>query len=167
MPISASAHVEGPPLPVSVWQPDSVAEVLERASNALVVIRADGSARTSSYAELNRDARCIARGLRRRARRGDRILLRLSDSESLLSALWACLLDGFVPVLGAARHADKFAAACVVTAVDDLRASEPTDDCTPGSGDDVALLMLTSGSSGAPKAVRLTHATIMASIAAS
>jgi len=167
MPDPVKATVEGPPLPVSVWQPDSVAEILDRASNAMVFIRADGSERTTSYAALKRDAKRIAGGLRRRARRGDRIVLRLTDPESLLAALWACLLDGFVPVLGAPRHAERFAAPCVVSRIDDLRAAEPADDCVPGSRDDVALLMLTSGSSGAPKAVRLTHTNVVASIAAS
>ncbi|MGW2264684.1 amino acid adenylation domain-containing protein [Streptomyces koyangensis] len=41
---------------------------------------------------------------------------------------------------------------------DDCLAAHPADDHVEPAGDDVALLMLSSGSTGAPKAARLTHA---------
>lgn len=51
-----------------------------------------------SYAELLNEARCWLAGLRARGLEpGDRVLLALDGSRTMLPAFWACLLGGLVP----------------------------------------------------------------------
>ncbi|MGZ8852141.1 MAG: AMP-binding protein, partial [Thermoanaerobaculia bacterium] len=192
------AIIHGPALPSSVWLPRSVADVLPRAANTLIHVRADGSESHSSYGALRVEAERILGGLRRHLSRGDRIVFQLGDPELLLPSLWGCFLGGFVPVLlapatgrddgnlTARRYSDtlrRIGRPVVLTSADraplaaregvevlsveELREGASDAEWTPGSGDDVALLMLTSGSTDAPKLVRLTHDNIAASIAAS
>ncbi|MGH3756995.1 amino acid adenylation domain-containing protein [Actinophytocola sp.] len=62
--------------------------------------------------------------------------------------------------VAALRHvADRFDAGrpAAVTGVDECVAAEPADDLHQPDPDDVALLMLSSGSTGLPKAIQLTH----------
>ncbi|PQM44619.1 Putative ligase [Mycobacterium talmoniae] len=69
----------------------------------------------------------------------------------------------------AALIADPFLAAAPlltelglrVLAVEHLLSADPTDPVDTGE-DDLALLQLTSGSTGAPKAVRITHRNVVA-----
>jgi len=79
----------------------------------------------------------------RQLQRGERVALSMTEPETLLPALWSCFLSGAIPVVGR-RQLEL-----------------------PEIGDDVALLMQTSGSTGTPKVVALTHANIIASVAAS
>ncbi|MUG99897.1 SDR family NAD(P)-dependent oxidoreductase [Scytonema sp. UIC 10036] len=54
---------------------------------------------------------------------------------------------------------------CLVQTVEDLRLQEPIENWHCSQPDDLALLLLTSGSTGMPKGVTLTHGNIISSIA--
>lgn len=81
-------------------------------------------------------------------------------------AMWALETAGVVDTIaaGAVVLSEPFLAAgpvlvdrgLTVLTIDDLLAAEPVDPLETGE-DDVALLQLTSGSTGPPKAVRITH----------
>lgn len=132
-----------------------------------------------------------ARGLAPR----DNVVLLLERPQEFLPAFWACLLGGFVPVPMAPLGGDpeRWAAqlghvntlldrplivttetlaaelpqveGLGVTPLSGLYATEPAAAPYEADPEDTALLVLTSGSTGNSKAVRLTHANLLASMA--
>ncbi|MFE5029975.1 alpha/beta fold hydrolase [Streptomyces sp. NPDC056656] len=125
----------------------------------------------------------------------DKVVLLLERPQEFLPAFWACLLGGFVPVPMAPLGGDperwavqlghvntlldqplivtteSLAAELPpveglgVTPLSSLYAAEPAGRLHQAAPDDTALLVLTSGSTGNSKAVRLTHANLLASMA--
>ncbi len=144
-----------------------------------------------SYAELQDSARRVSDGLRRDGTTaGDKALIVAPDPESLFRAFWGCVLSGVVPCPIAAAESSRLqtqlehlrvllddplviASKRGYGALPDIGMRtvlvEELDNTEPQSGqrqtpspDDLALLMLTSGSTGSSKAVRLTHANLLA-----
>lgn len=133
-----------------------------------------------------------ARGLRP----GDKVVLLLERPRDFISAFWGCVLGGYVPCPLAPSRADtsRWAAQLEhvttlldrplllttkdvesdipqvadvsITCLEELPASTPETTVHNAGKDDVALLMLTSGSTGNSKAAMLTHANLLASMAA-
>ncbi|RAY16324.1 peptide synthetase [Actinomadura craniellae] len=129
-------------------------------------------------------------------RPGATVALLLEHPRDVIPAFWACVLGGFVPcpMTPLRGDADRWAAQLehVATLLDDplivtsgaVRRDMPPlpgrrivdVDRLPGAAaepeppapgrDDVALLMLTSGSTGNSKAVALTHGNLLAALAA-
>lgn len=125
----------------------------------------------------------------------DKVVLLLERPQDFLPAFWACLLGGLVPVPMAPLGGDPerwaaqlghvntlldqplvvtteslaaelpHVAGLGVTPLSSLYAAEPADLLHPAAPEDTALLVLTSGSTGNSKAVRLTHANLLASMA--
>nr|WP_311203310.1 non-ribosomal peptide synthetase [Streptomyces gossypii] len=145
-----------------------------------------------SYAELRECAVEVSHGLRGHgAAPGDRVLIAAHDPESFLHSFWGCVLGGFVPcpvappadpsrwraqlehlrtllgdplmVASKAAHGALPETGLRTVTVEELRHAVPGDEQhhTPAPGD-LALLMVTSGSTGMSKAVRLTHANLLA-----
>lgn len=134
------------------------------------------------------------RGLGLRPR--DTVLLRVDDAEAFLPSFWACVLGGFVPcplppaagnVEQATAHhqhvhrlldqpplvtSERLAAeipqvpGLTVATVESLSNHDRASDLHEAEADDLAVLMLTSGSTGQAKAVMLTHANLLASMRA-
>lgn len=126
---------------------------------------------------------------------GRQVALLLERPIDFLPAFWACLLGGYVPCpLVALRndperwaaqltHVDRLleapllvttealrselpaGAGLSVVTVEDLRDNHPAEEIHEASRDDLALLVLTSGSTGNSKAVMLTHGNLLASMA--
>lgn len=129
-------------------------------------------------------------------RPGDRVLLVLEHPADFLPVFWGCMLGGFVPCPVAPLRADpaRWAARLdhldellerpllvssadlageipggverPVVCLDELLEAAPDDSSSAAEPDDLALLMLTSGSTGNSKAVMLTHGNLLASMAA-
>ncbi|MFB6991178.1 alpha/beta fold hydrolase [Streptomyces sp. NPDC056230] len=144
-----------------------------------------------SYADLREGALRIAQGLRSRGTvPGDRILVAAGDPEGFFRAFWGCLHAGAVPcpiapaadstrlrpqlehlrgllgdplVVVSKAHDDLPDVGLTTVTVEELDAApaEP-EHIHAAAPDDLALLMLTSGSTGSSKAVRLTHANLLA-----
>ncbi|RCG24494.1 alpha/beta fold hydrolase [Sphaerisporangium album] len=125
-----------------------------------------------------------------------RVLLTLDRPADFIKAFWGCVLGGFVPCPVAPMRADpqRWAAhleyltglldapllvttkdmadevpevtGLPVAQLEDLAGAVPADDLHRAESDALALLMLTSGSTGNAKAVMLTHANLLASMAA-
>ncbi|WP_346177769.1 non-ribosomal peptide synthetase [Streptomyces cuspidosporus] len=145
-----------------------------------------------SYAELRECARRISQGLRGNgAAPGDRVLIAVNDPENFFRAFWGCVLAGVVPcpiapsadpsqgraqlehlrvllgeplvVVSKAAHGDLPDVGLRTVTVEELGHASPEDGRLHAPApDDLALLMLTSGSTGSSKAVRLTHANLLA-----
>ncbi|MEV5987104.1 non-ribosomal peptide synthetase [Streptomyces sp. NPDC052051] len=145
-----------------------------------------------SYAELRDSAVCIAQGLRDHGTApGDRVLITATDPEYFFPAFWGCVLSGIVPcpvapaadparwrdrlehlrtllgdplVIGskAAAHELPDVGLRSVTVEELSQTQAGAQQLHTPDPDDLALLMLTSGSTGKSKAVRLTHANLLA-----
>ncbi|MFD9453513.1 AMP-binding protein [Streptomyces sp. NPDC059985] len=132
-----------------------------------------------------------ARGLRPQ----DKVVLILESPQEFITAFWAAVLGGFVPCpmaplrgdpdrwAGLLTHAYALldrpvvvtngslaaelppVAGLDVAVLDELYGTDPAAPYTGGSADDAAVLVLTSGSTGNSKAVVLSHANLLASMA--
>jgi o-succinylbenzoate---CoA ligase len=132
-----------------------------------------------AYAELLDRARAGAQALAERGvRRGDRVALRLPAGEAFVVALHACLLLGAaaMPVdLRLGEREQRLQLASAATAVDDRivvgapnaptairRADTPSRSPEVQPLEDVALVVHTSGTTGDPQPVELTHGNVLA-----
>ncbi|MFI6505007.1 thioesterase domain-containing protein [Nonomuraea typhae] len=88
--------------PPEGWPP-TLAHALHRAAvhhggHGTTYVLADGSRRRQTYADLLSQAQRVLGGLRGMGLRpGSPVLLQLRDNRNFVTALWACVLGGFVP----------------------------------------------------------------------
>jgi acyl-CoA synthetase (AMP-forming)/AMP-acid ligase II/pimeloyl-ACP methyl ester carboxylesterase len=155
---------------------------------------AAGGSETQSYPALLGAAQRVLGGLRARGLRpGDKVALVLERGQDFVPAFWACVLGGYVPCPIAPLRADPTRWEAQLAHVDELldhpllvtterlreelparstaslealAANDPDPAVHPSQRDDLALLMLTSGSTGNAKAVMLTHGNLLAAVAA-
>lgn len=154
--------------PVSTHAPDAanrlVADLLGGGPASTALIADD---RTVSYAELR--SRIADRAAELACRERSIVVLCGTATLEYVVTYLALLADGHVPLL-AAQHAerlvDAWAPAAVVSVEHDhvriRRTGAPQPDIHP----DLALLLSTSGSTGNPKLVRLSHANIASNASA-
>ncbi|MFI7412518.1 SDR family NAD(P)-dependent oxidoreductase [Streptomyces sp. NPDC049627] len=82
----------------------NLAEVLRRAATDpacgdIVYVSPEGEEDHQTYGELRDEASRVLGGLRALgARPGDKVILQLADNRDFVTALWACVLGGFVAV---------------------------------------------------------------------
>ncbi|WP_199523672.1 non-ribosomal peptide synthetase [Micromonospora craterilacus] len=153
----------------------------------IVHVREDGTERTVSFRQLRDESLRVAGGYRAAGVAPGTPALLLADAgDDFQPMFWGALAAGLVPVplppepnrVRAVR--DLLADAVVVTddataaAADglpapvlrlaELRAGLPPDDLPTPAGDDVAFLQFSSGSTGAPRGVELTHDNVLANL---
>ena len=165
-------------------------------SGEVLYIGSDGTLDRQSYAELLEEASRLLGGLRGLGLvAGDMVLFQLAGNRDFVVGFWACVLGGYVAVplaVPPAEQPDGPAAAKVqhaweslghplvltnrdraralsakrVAAIEELGAAPADHNWHPSRAEDLVLLMLTSGSTGAPKAVRLCHNNLLTHAAA-
>jgi acyl-CoA synthetase (AMP-forming)/AMP-acid ligase II/thioesterase domain-containing protein/acyl carrier protein len=162
-------------------------------SGIRIVVPEHDEATFVPYPALLHEALCILGGLRSRGHLpGTKIVLLLTEARDFLPAWWACLLGGYIPCpLAAARndparwarhlaHVDRLLDQPLlvtrgsltedvplrrVVDLDVLRTGTRANQLHQARGEDAAILMLTSGSTGDSKAVTLTHHNLLAAMA--
>jgi len=147
----------------------------------------NGKEISQSYAQLLTQAEKCLFGLRRlKLLPGDKVILLLKNNCDILPAFWGCVLGGFIPVimevpptytdahpaLDKLRHIWEFLAKPLIITSEKLVSSsfqtsyvamsQLSNNATDTSyykalPDDVAFISLTSGSTGIPKCIQLTH----------
>lgn len=146
------------------------------------------------YPSLLEDARRIAGGLAANGRRpGSAVALLLERPHDFLPAFWGCVLGGYIPCPLAPLRVDSERCARQLAQVNTLldgplfvttrsadielpenatcaelsalRRGAPCEAANEAREQDLAILMLTSGSTGQAKAVELTHGNLLASLA--
>jgi acyl-CoA synthetase (AMP-forming)/AMP-acid ligase II/thioesterase domain-containing protein len=145
------------------------------------------------YPALLREAKEILGGLQQRSGRpGAKIVLVLDRPRDFIPTFWACVLGGYVPcpvapirndperwakhlahidtlldhpiVVSAGALLDELPATLATARLQDLRKTGEPGRLHCAKNSELALLMLTSGSTGSSKAVELTHANLLASM---
>src|SRR4051812_23553999 len=148
---------------------------------------------TQNYPDLLDDARHILGGLQTHdLRPGSKVALLLEHPADFIPAFWACVLGGYVPCPLVPIHGDQERWAkhlshvnalldhpllvttgtlaeglsgLAVAQLDTLRTAPRANTVHKAAPEEPAILVLTSGSTGNSKAVILTHANLLASMA--
>ncbi|MFI7061273.1 MupA/Atu3671 family FMN-dependent luciferase-like monooxygenase [Kribbella sp. NPDC050124] len=175
----------GPRLALTEDDPADAVRALRRAATEHPAAGVRTPAGLLAYPELLARARRILTGLRARgASDGDAVVVLGLSLDDFFPAFWACVLGGMrpavisEPVTARSPAMDRLRHTCEllesplvltdpanagqltgyqVAIVNDLAEHAPAEELHEPDQGDVALLMLSSGSTGAPKAAALTH----------
>ncbi|MEU5551418.1 amino acid adenylation domain-containing protein [Micromonospora sp. NPDC047793] len=167
---------------------DVLVQAADRAPDQVVVhVREDGTERTVTVRQLRDESLRVAGGYRAAGViPGTPVILVADAGDDFQPLFWGALAAGLVPVPlppePARVRAVRELLADAVTVVDDatgavadglaglvlrladLRTSPPLEESFAADPDDVAFLQFSSGSTGTPRGVELTHANVLANV---
>lgn len=158
------------------------------ADKPIIFLRQDNEEVILSYGELLVEAQKITAGLHDKGcHPKDKIILLLGDDRYLISAFWGCILGGYIPLIlevptsyqgnnlafDKLQHIwqfldepliitdDRFTLGYNNISIDRLLRCEPDSNYHRSQSEDIAFMTLSSGSTGVPKCVQLTHKNIL------
>jgi long-chain acyl-CoA synthetase len=190
---AASAPVSPPPIPAAGEGWTTLIDFFEEIAQfpGEFVIHDDGyRSWTYSYRDVARAARTFAARLRNAGlEKGQKVVIWSESRAEWLVALWGCLLEGVIVVPIDFRSSDEFVLriagivqACRILIGDEVQGSRLRQDGRVWrlseiewsgveetahaqiSRDDIAEIVFTSGATGEPKGVILTHRNVLASM---
>ncbi len=157
-------------------------------NNRITFLTEDNRETTLSYRDLLIESQKILAGLRSLdCLPEDKIIILLKDDRQLITAFWGCILGGFIPLilevpvsyrennpaLDKLQHIwqfldrpliitdDNFSLDYLNTRFDRLIQSQPDTKYYISQPNDIAFLTLSSGSTGIPKCIQLSHQSIL------
>jgi acyl-CoA synthetase (AMP-forming)/AMP-acid ligase II len=126
-----------------------------------------------TYPQASKRVNRWAGGIAGRIERGDRVVVATPNGYEMLLLCLAASRAGGIPVPvnpqmrpDEVRHViDDSAASLVIRAASAVDGAEPLADACPVESNDVAALFYTSGTTGKPKGVELTHRSLVGQVA--
>ncbi len=137
------------------------------------LVEESGGGLCLTYAQAAKRVRRWAGGIAAKVEPGDRVVIATSNGYEMVLLALAASRAGAIPVPvnpqmrdDEVRHViDDSAATLVVRDASEVDGAEPLATAVPADANDVAALFYTSGTTGKPKGVELTHRSLVGQVA--
>src|SRR3954447_10908188 len=152
----------------------TIMERLAKVTGSKQLVEEAGGGLRLTYAQAAKRVNRWAGGIAAKTTPGDRVVIATPNGYVMLLLCLAASRAGTVPVpVNAQMRADEIkhviddsSAALVIRAANEVDGGEPLTTAYPANADDVAALFYTSGTTGKPKGVELTHKSLVGQVAA-
>ena len=152
----------------------TIMERLARINGRKALVEEAGSGLRLTYAQASKRVNRWAGGIAAKTSPGDRVVIAIPNGYEMLLLCLAASRAGAVPVpvnpqmrADEVKHViDDSSAALVIRAVNEVDGAEPLKEAHKVEPDEVAALFYTSGTTGKPKGVELTHRSLVGQVAA-
>src|SRR5947208_6810498 len=152
----------------------TIMERLAKANGNRPMVEEAGGGLRLTYTQASKRVNRWAGGIAAKTEPGDRVVIATPNGYEMLLLSLATARAGAIPVpVNAQMRTDEVghvvedsAAALVIRSANEVDGSEPLADAHKASPDDVAALFYTSGTTGKPKGVELTHRSLVGQVAA-
>jgi len=151
----------------------TIMERLARVNGGRRLVEESGDGLRLTYNQASKRVNRWAGGIAARIEMGDRVVIATPNGYEMLLLSLAASRAGGIPVPvnpqmrpDEVRHViEDSAAALVIRSVMEVDGAEPLRDARPADAGDVAALFYTSGTTGKPKGVELTHHALVGQVA--
>jgi acyl-CoA synthetase (AMP-forming)/AMP-acid ligase II len=151
----------------------TIMERLAKVNGSRPLVEESGGDLRLTYAQASKRVNRWAGGMATRIKPGDRVVIATRNGYEMLLLCLAASRAGGIPVpVNAQMRPDEIrhvitdsAAALVVRSASEVDGGLPLAEAHPFQSDDVAALFYTSGTTGKPKGVELTHQALVGQVA--
>src|SRR3954467_14537704 len=152
----------------------TIMERLGKGNGRKQLVEESGDGLRLTYAQASKRVNRWAGGIAAKSEPGDRVVIATPNGYEMLLLSLAASRAGAIPVpLNAQMRADELkhvmddsSAALVIRAANEVDGHDPLTEAHKVDPDDVAALFYTSGTTGKPKGVELTHRSLVGQVAA-
>src|SRR6476646_9250352 len=150
----------------------TIMERLAKVNGSKPMVEEAGGGLRLTYAQASKRINRWAGGIAAQTQPGDRVVIATPNGYEMLLLSLAASRAGAIPVpVNAQMRADEIrhviedsSAALVVRSANEVDGGEPLATAYPANPDDVAALFYTSGTTGKPKGVELTHKSLVGQV---